>query len=605
MAQEATNATSTALSTSAPRPERRASAQHVHRWAPMLLGAVAIVLMLAWDVAAERQAYHGAREQVTQQAQQAADGLAGTITARLMSQFTELEFVATGLLVPEVNPARLNPGVVRALLRFMALHPHLYALNLQSPDGNTIEWSTQVQARAPITAASQFTPLPGKPDFLLGQDGYSRRARGHVITMRYRVRDASGKTRFFVGSPYRLEDLLRPASNPTAPSPWVFVVRDLREGSVLGVVHDGRVSFPHRVPTTSLTRALPDRILAVQVGWAPGLVRRVYLDAAFGRWAGELGSWVLLLLCLGSIRWLLRDRSRQLQSLLRMSELQDFLAQINQAAVQESDAQIFLQAVCDLAIDRGKLALAIVGVPDPEGRVSFVASAGATGYLEGLEISVHPEVPAGQGPCGHVWRSGEPIFSADFGTSILAPWSQRAQRFGLKGNAALPIYRAGNRFGVMMLYRRDDVAFDVRMQGLLAELAADMSRGLDAIDQRQRLELLQRAVDASSDGLIIADAQHNLTFVSQGFCAITGYSEPEALGRNCKFLQGASTDPATVQRLHEALEAGIPFAAELLNVRKDGGLFWNDLRVTPVRNASGQLTHFLGVQRDITSQHEA
>ena len=155
MVQEATNATSMTRSASTPRPERLASAQHVHRWAPRLLGAVAIVLMLAWVVAAERKAYNEAREQVIQQAQQAADGLAGTIAARLMSQFTELEFVATGLLVPEVNPARLDSGVVRALTRLMALHPNLYALNLQSPDGNTIEWSTQVQARTPITAASE------------------------------------------------------------------------------------------------------------------------------------------------------------------------------------------------------------------------------------------------------------------------------------------------------------------------------------------------------------------------------------------------------------------------------------------------------------------
>ncbi len=73
-------------------------------------------------------------------------------------------------------------------------------------------------------------------------------------------------------------------------------------------------------------------------------------------------------------------------------------------------------------------------------------------------------------------------------------------------------------------------------------------------------------------------------------------------GRNCRFLQGPDTDPADVQRIREALAGEQHRSVTLLNYRKDGTAFWNELSLSPVYDANGTLTHFVGIQADVTSR---
>jgi PAS domain S-box-containing protein len=134
---------------------------------------------------------------------------------------------------------------------------------------------------------------------------------------------------------------------------------------------------------------------------------------------------------------------------------------------------------------------------------------------------------------------------------------------------------------------------------------------LEVIDGQQRtqqqlqhslaaLRLRNRALGAISQGVLITDAQRRVTFVNAAFEAMSGYPAAELLGRSCSLLQGPQTDAQTVQSMRAALDAGGPFQGELLNYRKDGQPFWNDLSITPVLGAEGEPIQFVGVQRDIT-----
>lgn len=96
-----------------------------------------------------------------------------------------------------------------------------------------------------------------------------------------------------------------------------------------------------------------------------------------------------------------------------------------------------------------------------------------------------------------------------------------------------------------------------------------------------------------------------LTWVNPAFTATTGYPYEEAVGRNCRFLQGKGTDAVQVAALHAALQTGRDGRVVLLNYRKDGTAFWNEVTVSPVRDAAGALTHFVGVQTDVTARVEA
>jgi PAS domain S-box-containing protein len=125
---------------------------------------------------------------------------------------------------------------------------------------------------------------------------------------------------------------------------------------------------------------------------------------------------------------------------------------------------------------------------------------------------------------------------------------------------------------------------------------------------RDWLVLQNRALAVSSEGITIADARspdRPLIYVNEGFERLTGYQASEVLGRNCKFLQGRDADPATVDRIRQALQAGEECKVEIRNRRKDGTPFWNRLAITPVRDDTGTLTHFIGIQSDVTARREA
>ena len=96
-----------------------------------------------------------------------------------------------------------------------------------------------------------------------------------------------------------------------------------------------------------------------------------------------------------------------------------------------------------------------------------------------------------------------------------------------------------------------------------------------------------------------------IVFANRAFRELTGYSDEEILGRNCRFLQGPDTNRAAVARLRAALESEDVIVTELLNYRKDGTPFWNALHIGPIYGADGQLIYFFGSQWDVTNVHTA
>ncbi|MFB8789029.1 MAG: PAS domain-containing protein [Potamolinea sp.] len=119
------------------------------------------------------------------------------------------------------------------------------------------------------------------------------------------------------------------------------------------------------------------------------------------------------------------------------------------------------------------------------------------------------------------------------------------------------------------------------------------------------LWLYERTLSATSCGIVISDAlspDHPLVYCNPAFLQITGYTTEEVIGRNCRFLQGPDTDPEALEQLRQSIRTGQECHVVLKNYRKDGTPFWNDLTISPVRDASGVLTHFIGVQTDITKR---
>jgi PAS domain S-box-containing protein len=117
--------------------------------------------------------------------------------------------------------------------------------------------------------------------------------------------------------------------------------------------------------------------------------------------------------------------------------------------------------------------------------------------------------------------------------------------------------------------------------------------------------LLDRAVAASSNGIVITEPSlpdNPIIYVNPAFERATGYSAEEAIGRNCRFLQGEDRDQPALGELRMAIREGRGCRVVLRNYRKDGTLFWNELYVSPIHDEEGRLTNFVGVQNDVTGR---
>jgi PAS domain S-box-containing protein len=142
--------------------------------------------------------------------------------------------------------------------------------------------------------------------------------------------------------------------------------------------------------------------------------------------------------------------------------------------------------------------------------------------------------------------------------------------------------------------------------GITRALATTRERALEmAEEMTARLRVQERALIASHAGILITDARqpdNPVIYVNPAMEKISGYTAAEFIGRNCRFLQGTERDQPDLDRLRRALAAGEACQVVLRNRRKDGELFWNELSIAPVRDDSGQITHFVGVAEDITQR---
>lgn len=110
-----------------------------------------------------------------------------------------------------------------------------------------------------------------------------------------------------------------------------------------------------------------------------------------------------------------------------------------------------------------------------------------------------------------------------------------------------------------------------------------------------RKDLFFAAMQASHSAMIVTDPagpDNPIIFANQAFLTLTGFELDEVIGRNCRFLQGPQTDKNALHQVQRAVEQHHEACVEVLNYRKDGSTFWNELFISPLFNERGQLVYF-------------
>ena len=117
--------------------------------------------------------------------------------------------------------------------------------------------------------------------------------------------------------------------------------------------------------------------------------------------------------------------------------------------------------------------------------------------------------------------------------------------------------------------------------------------------------VLERAVESTRTGVLITDPNrpdNPIVYANPAFERITGYSAEEVLGRNCRFLQRHDRDQPALEEVRSAIREGRDCRVIVRNYRKEGALFWPELSISPVRDDQGRITHFVGIQDDVTER---
>ncbi len=120
-------------------------------------------------------------------------------------------------------------------------------------------------------------------------------------------------------------------------------------------------------------------------------------------------------------------------------------------------------------------------------------------------------------------------------------------------------------------------------------------------------QLLTRLLDRTKVGVLVTDPSQKdnpIVYSNQGFTDMTGYEETDVLGTNCRFLQGEETDQEKVNQIRQAIDNEESISVEIINYRKDGSYFWNELNIECVTLDRPDIKYFIGIQKDVTVQKE-
>ena len=170
-------------------------------------------------------------------------------------------------------------------------------------------------------------------------------------------------------------------------------------------------------------------------------------------------------------------------------------------------------------------------------------------------------------------------------------------------------YSSGKQFSFTLAQdEQDELRFELSISRKIVE-AGESSRFIvisrDITEQYKSTKYLsvsEKALKTISYGVLISGPDGKILSANKAFLDITGYSEGDILGRTCSFTQGANTDIKSIAAMRQAQLDAVEFNGDVLNYRKDRSTFWNELSITPIFDAHGNVNHFIGITRDITAR---
>jgi PAS domain S-box-containing protein len=277
------------------------------------------------------------------------------------------------------------------------------------------------------------------------------------------------------------------------------------------------------------------------------------------------------------------------------------LREIDRRILQREPQATVLRAICDRLADRFGYTLVWIAMKQPDGRVSILAHAGqAQEFLRDLPVR-WDETLEGKGPTGTAIRTGEsqliPVSEPNW-----APFRARALQHGLQSAVSLPLNAEGETLGALSIYSVQPDAFDQETTQDLTRFADQVAISLLSARDQERIRLQTAALEAAANAMVITDRNGVIQWANRAFTALTGYTVQEAVGQTPRLLKSGTHDEPFYRQMWETILAGQTWRGELLNRRRDGSVYVEEMTVTPVPDATGAVMHFIAVKQDVSER---
>lgn len=282
----------------------------------------------------------------------------------------------------------------------------------------------------------------------------------------------------------------------------------------------------------------------------------------------------------------------------RSSAQQRALAEVCQLALRDADHEHLLAKTASIIMEAMNAGgVGIFELSEDQRILRLTGSAGMP--VDRLDLSALPVAVCR--PLRQALSSGE-IVSFPCKELSFLPFGADPEGSGL----ALAIGDRSNRSGVLTILSADPVnGLEAAETSFLQTITFIIAAVWDRRRNDTALMMRTKALEALDQGIMITDAQrldNPLIYVNPAFERLSGYSAREVLGKNPRFLQGKETGKSQLQSLRSAVETGNSFRDTLINYRKDGEPFWNDLTISTVRDDKGAAVQHVGVLSDVSER---
>ncbi len=291
---------------------------------------------------------------------------------------------------------------------------------------------------------------------------------------------------------------------------------------------------------------------------------------------------------------------RELTRRLRMERTQQLLRETDRRILQGQATDAVLDLICtELAATFG-YTVAWVGLKKRDGSIAVRARAGAAaGYLE--EVTLRWDEPLPQcSPAGMAVRTGQ------LQVCHLGKESTGDPRWvhGLRSLLAIPLSDQDQTLGTLVLGTSRPRTFDADAIEHLTSFAYQVMISLLGARHQEQIRLAVAALEATANAVVITDRSGLVQWVNPAFTQLTGYSAGEVHRQSLRRLESGRQGATFYRELWETITDGRVWKGQMYNRRKDGSLYLDEQTITPVRDANGEITHFVAIKQDATERQQ-